>query len=94
MRDGSVGAQVRHRAPFGRFRQEEVAWSAAILLVGAQGSRKGCLATSGSFGRRVGPTRGVYSGLLKKPVLQDTLAEDSVCTTMAGLTSSAVKNLS
>jgi hypothetical protein len=94
MRDGSVGAQVRRWASFGRLRQEEVAWSAAILLVGAQGSPKAYPATSGSFGRRVGPTREDYPGFLKKPVFQDTLAEDSVCTTMAGLTSSVVKNLS
>jgi len=65
-----------------------------MLLVGAQGSRKGCPVTSGSFGRRVGPTRMVYSGLVTQPVLQDRLAEGSVCTTMAGLSSSVAKNLS
>ena len=64
-----------------------------VTLGWCQGSRKGCPATSGGFGRRVGRP-GAYKGIHKDPVLQDTVAEDSVCTTMAGLSSSAVKNLS
>jgi len=87
------GDSVRDPAPFGRFRQGEVAWSAASLLVGAKVAGRAVRRRAEASAAVLGEL-GAYKGFLKEPVLQDTVAEDSVCTTMAGLSSSAVKNLS